>query len=139
MEHTGGAGGGGVDPDPVSGAADGPAGVAFHAVREWALALPGVEEGTSYGTPALRVRGKLFLRLWEDGETLVLRTDEYERDFLLESDPAAFFVTDHYRGYPIVLVRLAAVRPERLRPLVVDSWRRHAPRRLVAEWERAAG
>jgi hypothetical protein len=111
----------------------------FQAVREWALALPGVEEGTSYGTPALRVRGKLFVRLWEDGETLVLKTDEYERDFLLESDPAAFFVTDHYRGYPIVLVRLAAVRPERLRALVVDSWRRHAPRRLVAEWEGSAG
>jgi hypothetical protein len=123
----------------VSGTADRPAGVSFDTVREWALALPGVEEGTSYGTPALRVRGKLFLRLWEDGETLVLRTDDYERDFLLESDPAVFFVTDHYRGYPIVLVRLAAARPDRLRALVVDSWRRHAPRRLVAEWERAAG
>lgn len=123
----------------MNGATDGPAGVAFQEVRAWALALPGVEEGVSYGTPALRVRGKLFLRLWEDGETLVLKTDEYERDFLLESDPAAFFVTDHYRGYPIVLVRLAAVRPERLRALVVDSWRRHAPRRLVAEWERAGG
>lgn len=122
----------------MTGAHPASAGVAFQEVRGWALALPGVEEGTSYGTPALRVRGKLFLRLREDGETLVLRTDEYERDFLLESDPA-FFVTDHYRGYPIVLVRLAAVRPERLRALVVDSWRRHAPRRLVAEWERAAG
>lgn len=123
----------------MSGAADGPAGVPFQVVREWALALPGVEEGVSYGTPALRVRGKLFLRLWEDGETLVLKTDEYERDFLLESDPAAFFVTDHYRGYPIVLVRLAAARPEQLRALVVDSWRRHAPRRLVVEWERTTG
>lgn len=130
MEHTGGAAGG---------TADAPVGVSFDTVREWALALPGVEEGTSYGTPALRVRGKLFLRLWEDGETLVLRTDEYERDFLLESDPAAFFVTDHYRDYPIVLVRLAVARPDRLRALVADSWRRHAPRRLVAEWERAAG
>ncbi len=65
----------------------------------------------------------------------MLKTDEYERDFLLESDPAAFFVTDHYRGYPIVLVRLAAVRPEQLRGLVVDAWRRLAPRRLVADWE----
>lgn len=110
-------------------------GVTFREVCEHALSLPGVEEGTSYGTPALRVRGKLFVRLREDGESIVLKTDEYERDFLLESDPAAFFVTDHYRGYPIVLVRLAAVRPEQLRGLVVDAWRRLAPRRLVADWE----
>jgi hypothetical protein len=123
----------------VTGPTNDPAGTTFQDVRGWALALPGVEEGTSYGTPALKVRGRLFLRLWEDGETLVLKTDEYERDHLLESDPAAFFVTDHYRGYPIVLVRLPAIPPERLRPLVMDAWRRHAPARLVAEWERSGG
>ena len=106
-------------------------GPAFAALREIALALPGVEEGTSHGTPAFRVRGKLFLRVWEDGETLVLKTDWHERDFLLQSDPAVFFTTDHYDGYPIVLVRLARANPEQLRTLVADSWRRHAPKRLV--------
>lgn len=111
-------------------------GASFAELREYALALPGVEEGTSYGTPAFRVRGKSFLRMWEDGETLVLKTDWHERDFLLRSDPAAFFTTDHYDGYPIVLVRLPRVHPEQLRALVADSWRRHAPKRLVAEHDR---
>ena len=114
-------------------------GVTFARLRALALALPGVEEGTSYGTPAFRVKGKFFLRLWEDGETLVLKTDFHERDHLLASEPGTFFVTDHYRGHPIVLVRLPAVRPSHLRSLVEDSWRRHAPARVVAAYDQRAG
>lgn len=119
-------------------ATDDPPGVTFHQLRAYALALPGVKEETSYGTPAFRVKGKFFLRLKEDGETIVLKTDFYERDHLMESDPAAFFTTDHYRDYPSVLVRLHAVRPAQLRVLVVDAWRRLAPRRLVEQHERGA-
>ena len=114
-------------------------GVTFGELRAYALTLPGVEEGTSYGTPAFRVKGKFFVRLKEDGETIVLKTDFYERDHLMESDPAAFFITDHYRDYPSVLVRLAAVRPAVLRALVLDGWRRLAPRRMVEEHERGGG
>jgi hypothetical protein len=112
-------------------------GVTFAQLRDYALTLPGVEEGTSYGTAAFRVKGKFFLRLKEDGETLVLKTDFYERGHLMESEPETFFITDHYRAYPAVLVRLAAVRPGQLRELVLDSWRRHAPKKLVAEHDRA--
>ena len=57
----------------------------YDTVRKLALALPGVEEGTSYGTPALKVRGKLFVRLKEDGETIVLRSDSFDRAHLLET------------------------------------------------------
>lgn len=110
-------------------------GVTFGELRAYALALPGVEEGTSYGTPAFRVKGKFFVRLKEDGETIVLKTDFYERDHLMESDPAAFFTTDHYRDYPMVLVRLAAVRPARLRALVLDGWRRLATKRLIEQYD----
>ena len=45
-------------------------GVSFEAVKATALALPEVAESTSYETPALKVRGKLMLRLREDNETL---------------------------------------------------------------------
>lgn len=49
--------------------------VTFETVRDIGRTLPGVEESTSYGTPALKVRGKLLARLWEDGETLVVKID----------------------------------------------------------------
>ena len=47
--------------------------VTLATVRRLALAFPGVEEGLSYGTPGFRVRGKFLARLWEDGQTLVVR------------------------------------------------------------------
>jgi hypothetical protein len=106
--------------------------VTYETVRELAQELPGVEESTSYGTPALKVRGKLFVRLKEDGETIVLRTDAFERAYLLHSAPQTFFITDHYRDYPWVLVRLPAVTVGQMRELLEDAWRRVAPKRLLA-------
>jgi hypothetical protein len=110
-------------------------GVTFETVRRLALRLPGVEEGTSYGTPALKVRGKFLLRLREDGETVALRLGFDEREMLMKADPEAFFLTDHYRNYPAVLIRLAAVDPDLLREVLEQAWRRLAPKRLVAEYD----
>jgi hypothetical protein len=99
-------------------------GVTYATVRRLGLALDGVEEGTSYGTAALKVRGKLMLRLKEDGETIAIRTDFDERDVLLRLDPEAFFLTDHYRDYPWVLVRLARIAERPLGDLIQGAWRR---------------
>ncbi len=90
----------------------------------------------SYGTPALRVRGKFIARLREDGETLVVKASEAECDFRMTVDPETFFITDHYRGYSAVVVRLARVNVEDLGDLIEQSWRWLAPRKLVAEYER---
>ncbi len=114
---------------PVRGKA-GP--VDFETVRKAALALPGVEDGTSYGTPALKVRGKLLVRLREDGETFVLIVDFDTRDILMRADPETFFITDHYRGYRAVLVRFATLDPRQLPGLLEQAWRQAAPKRLVA-------
>lgn len=111
--------------------------VTYKTVREIALAYPGVEEGTSYGTPALRVAGKFFARLREDGETLVIKISEQERDLLMTINPEVFYITEHYRNYGAVLVRLARIEWEDLSDVIEQSWRRLAPRRLVAEYERA--
>lgn len=108
-----------------------PAPITFDDVRALGRALPGVEEGTSYGTPALKVRGKPIARLWEDGTTLVLKAPPLVRDHLLQSAPGTFFVTDHYRGYPAVLVRLAAADRAQLGALLEEAWRQAAPRRVV--------
>jgi hypothetical protein len=102
------------------------------ALVAWATGLPGVEPGTSYGTPALHVKKKLLARLREDGETVAVRIEFLDRDVLLEADPVAFFLTDHYRPHPWVVMRLARVRPAVARELLEQAWRRAAPTRLVA-------
>ena len=107
----------------------------FDTVRRLASALPGVEEGLSYGTPALRVRGKLIARLREDGESLVVMIDLPDREVLMQADPQTFHITEHYRNYPAMLVRLSKVDVEALRELLEDAWRRAAPKRMVADYD----
>jgi hypothetical protein len=108
-------------------------------VVEIGQALPGVEVGTSFGTPALRVRGKLMCRRRTDPDALVLRVvDLGEREALLQGQPDAFFSTAHYDGYPYVLVRLEAVDPVELRELIEEAWRLRAPKRLVTAHDEAA-
>jgi hypothetical protein len=100
--------------------------------------LPEVEESTSYGTPALKVRGKMFARLREDGETLVVWTDFLEREALTQGDPEVFFITPHYEDYPLVLIALEHVDAEELRELLIESWRQRAPKRLLNAYDEAA-
>jgi hypothetical protein len=103
-------------------------------VRALALALPETTEKPSYGTPGFRVRDRLFARLRDEGEVLVVwRESPDEKDFLVEAEPEEFFTTPHYDGYPNVLVRLDAVDREELAELLEESWRLRAPRRLVEE------
>jgi hypothetical protein len=110
-------------------------GVTFEAVRLAAKALPDVEDSTSYGTPALKVLGKLLARLHQDGECFVLRADLKDREILIQSDPAVFFITDHYRNYPWILVRFLTVDPAALPHLVERAWRLVAPKSLVKKYD----
>jgi len=105
--------------------------VEFETVRSLALALPEVEEGTWYGTPAFKVRGRSFARLREDG-LLVLRVDPGLREVLIRERPDAYLVTPHYQDYPYVLVRLGAVDGEELGDLLADGWAEAAPKKLAA-------
>ena len=96
----------------------------FDDVRKIALAWPEVEDGTSYGTPALKVRRKLLVRLKEDGDSLVMPgVPREERDMLVEREPKIFYFTDHYREYPMVLVRLSKASCGIVEPLLRRHWR----------------
>jgi hypothetical protein len=97
--------------------------VTFDTVREMGLAMPGTEVSTSYGTPALKVRGQLIVRLQENPDTLVVRTEMEARDELLAADPDTYFITDHYLKYPWILVRLSRIHPDALRDLLLTAWR----------------
>jgi hypothetical protein len=73
--------------------------ITFEEVRRIALSLQNVEEGTSYGTPAFKVGGKLIARLKEDGESLVVGTTFEEREEMMAADPETYYITDHYLNY----------------------------------------
>lgn len=103
------------------------------------LALPAVEVGSAYGTPALRVRGKFMCRLREDGETLAIRCDPEERPFMIDAHPGVLFVTPHYEAWPMVLVALPGATEALVRELVEDAWADRAPRRLLEAYRAEHG
>jgi hypothetical protein len=99
--------------------------------------LPGVEEATWYGTPALKAGGRGFCRLRDDGANLVVRVVDLEdKQALLRGDPSVFHTTPHYDGHAYVLVRLAAAGAAAVLPeLIEDAWRISAPARVVAAYD----
>jgi hypothetical protein len=102
-------------------------------VRRVALSLPYTTERSSYGTPGFRVKDKLFARIREEGDVLALFVaDETEKQGLISSEPDKFFTTPHYDGYPMVLVRFAAVD---VAELLTEAWRLRAPKRIATQLE----
>jgi len=105
----------------------GTANVTFETVREIGLALPDVEESTMYALPALKVCGKLLAcvpvnKSVEPG-SLAVALDPEHRAALLEEAPRTYYLTDHYAGHPIVLVRLSEIGREELAGLLNSAWR----------------
>ena len=105
----------------------------WETIREIAAALPGAEESTTYGKPAFKVGGKLFVWISPDrhaDDALAVRVDPDEKELILDSD-GAFFQTPHYDGHPIVLIRLERATREQLEERIEDSWLLRAPKRLA--------
>jgi hypothetical protein len=104
----------------------------FDDVRKITLTWPEVEDGTSYGTPALKVRKKMLVRLKEDGDSLVMPGVPLdEREMLVQSQPKLFYFTDHYRDYPIVLIRLSKAKRAIVEPYLRRRWRELASKGAV--------
>jgi hypothetical protein len=97
--------------------------VTYETIRRLALTFAHVEEGTSYGTPALKVKGKLFVRLRPELDSIVLKMPFDQREELMAADPETFYITDHYLEYEWILVRLSKVRVDALRDLLLGAWR----------------
>ncbi len=99
----------------------------FDVVREIGLELPDVEVSSTWGSPALKVRGKLLacVAIHKSAEpgSLVVRIDLGQRAALLADAPGTYYVTDHYGPYPAVLVRLSQISKDQLRDLLRSAWR----------------
>ena len=101
--------------------------ISFDTVRQLGLALPGAEEGTTYGVRSLKVRGKMFacpaIHPSAEPDTLAVRIDFPERDELMAADPETYYLTDHYVNHPVMLVRLSKVHQDALKDLLLMAWR----------------
>jgi len=109
--------------------------ITFDTIKKIARTFPGTEVSTSYGTPAIKVGKRLVLRMHGDEDAIVMLLDTVEdQQRLIEQDPMAFFITDHYKGYPAVLVRPNVEEPE-FRNLFERSWRRVARIRDIDQYD----
>jgi|SRR5579872_3621475 len=101
--------------------------VTFDTVRKIGLTMPGVEEGTSWGVPALKVRGQMFACVptnkSAEPDSLLVRMDFDQRDGLIAEAPDVYYLKDHYVGYPSVLVRLSRIDESALGDLLNMGWR----------------
>lgn len=95
----------------------------WEGVRRIALAMPGVEDGTSYGTAALKVKKRLFVRLKEEGDVIVLKMPFEAREAMMAEEPEKYFITDHYLKYEWVLVRLTKVSEVEISDLLKVAYR----------------
>lgn len=120
-------------PDPSAGGSERDLEPAFERLRKAAERLPEVETGISYGTPALKVGKKSFCRV-KNVDTVVLMVDLEEKQMLMAAAPELFFETDHYKGWPAVLLRIHEVSPEELAHRLERAWLRAAPRKLAQGW-----
>jgi hypothetical protein len=111
-------------------------------LRRLALALPEIEAGAESARMAYSVRGKgvawsYLARAHPKGRrevvegVIAVRCPLAEKEMLIEAAPDRFFDDDHYRGYPAVLVRLAAIDADELAGLLARAWRIQAPKSLV--------
>ena len=100
----------------------------FEIVKAVGLTLPDVEATTKYdGSPVLKLNGCFMAGLAThpsaEQDTLVVRVGCDEREWLIEDAPETYYLTDYYRSYPLLLVRLSRVDEEALHDLLSVSWR----------------
>lgn len=100
--------------------------------KKIALSFPEAHEKSSYGNPSIFVAKKFFTRLRKEDDSIVLIVGSIdEREMMIESDPKTFHITEHYRDYPSVLVRIARINEKTLRAMLERRWRVIAPKKLI--------
>jgi hypothetical protein len=119
---------------------------------ELALSLPQTtKELSDDGRPAYRVHGKLFCcrrgrrpdavdpqtRERMDDVLMFRVADLGAKELLLADERGVFFTTQHFDGYPAVLMRipdLARIDRDELYDMVVDAWLTRAQKRVAKAW-----
>lgn len=99
-----------------------------------ALKLPEVEEATSYGRPALKVKGK-GICFWNNPEDVVFQLENVdEQQFLLETQPDVYYITDHYIGWPSIRARLKKLTAAECELRLKRAWLLKAPKAVQKKY-----
>jgi hypothetical protein len=102
--------------------------------KKIALSFPEAHEKSSYGNPAIFIAKKFFTRLRREDDSVVLIVGSIdEREMMIESDPRTFHITEHYRDYPSVLVRIGRINEKTLHAMLERRWRAIAPKKLLGK------
>lgn len=91
-------------------------------VAAFALTLPGTDASTSYGQPAIKVRGKTIVSTGREPGSFHVMAPYEEKAMLIETDPDTFWQTPHYANWPGLLVRYAGADPKRVRRVIARAW-----------------
>jgi hypothetical protein len=109
-------------------------GVTAGQLKKIALSFPLANEKPSYGKPSFFIAKKFFTRLRAEDNSLVFVVDGMDqRDMMLELDPQTYHITDHYKDYPAVLVRMERITPDELGAMLERRFHKIAPKKLLKE------
>lgn len=104
--------------------------------KKIALSFPEAHEKLSYGNPSIFVAKKFFTRLRSQDDSIVMIVGSIdEREMMIEADPKTFHITEHYRDYPSVLVRISRIDEKALHAMLERRWREIAPKKLLKAQE----
>lgn len=95
-------------------------------IRKFALSLPGVAEGVSYGTVSFKVDGKFMGRILEDGTSMSINIGPDERKAWCLASPSVFTVPEHFEKYDYMVINLDLAKESDVKTLLANAWERRA-------------
>ena len=115
--------------------------VTYEEVRAWVLALPGGREVMveSWGHPTLRCGDKIVATGAPDAPTMSVKASKGDQAELVAGAPETYAVAPYVGRFGWVQVTLANADPQELRQVVIEAWRRTAPKKLVRAYDSAKG
>lgn len=88
--------------------------------RKVMLAIPGTDERPWFNQPSVFIHDRFLAKTHHKEDAVTLQVGSMEmRDMMLEAEPKLFYITDHYRKFPFVPVRLSALTAKTLKGLLV--------------------
>jgi hypothetical protein len=88
--------------------------------RKIMLSIPGTDERLWFNQPSVFIRDRFLAKTHHKEDAVTLQVGSMEmRDMMLEAEPGLFYITDHYRKFPFVLIRLSALTKAVLKDMLM--------------------